>query len=111
MKQGKKEAIPALAKTDEGCSMLLVHKKQSIRDLVAAKLAITSWPTHAKKVRRMIRWAKCSGDKLPIFLKYYGGAVLIHKVLAAKAGENQSTRSSLRFVIVCLLRADRPLLL
>jgi len=72
MKQGKKEMIPALAKTDEGCSALLVHKKQSIRDLVAAKLAITSWPTHAKKVRRMITWAKCTGGKLSIFLKFYG---------------------------------------
>lgn len=71
-KKGKKEIIPALAKTDEGCAMLLVHKKQSIRDLIAAKLAITSWPTHAKKLRRMITWAKCTNDLLRIFLKYYG---------------------------------------
>ena len=73
MKKGKKETIPALAKTDEGCTMLLSHRKQSIRDLVAAKLAITSWPTHAKRVRSMIAQTKSSGDLLRVPLKYYGG--------------------------------------
>ncbi|KKK74148.1 hypothetical protein LCGC14_2886670, partial [marine sediment metagenome] len=72
MKHGKNEMIPALAKTDEGCAMLLSHKKRSIRELVAAKLAITSWPTHAKRVRRMIVQTRCSGDLLRVPLKYYG---------------------------------------
>ena len=72
MKAGKKEMIPALAKTDEGCTMLLSHEKQSIRELVAAKLAITSWPTHAARVRRMIVQTRCSGDLLRVPLKYYG---------------------------------------
>ncbi|HEC62176.1 MAG TPA: hypothetical protein ENI27_07985 [bacterium] len=66
MKMGKNETIPALAKTDEGCTMLLSHKKQSIRELVAAKLAIASWPTHAKRVRRMIVQTRCSGDLLRV---------------------------------------------
>ena len=72
MKTGTKEMIPALAKTDEGCAALLTHKKQSIRKLVAAKLAITSWPTHAKRLRSMIVQCKNSGDLLRVFLKYYG---------------------------------------
>ena len=72
MKQGKKEMIPALAKTDEACQALLVHEKKSIRDLVAARLSLRSWPTHAKRVRKMIAQARCSGDLLRILLKFYG---------------------------------------
>jgi len=72
MKQGKKEMIPALAKTDEACQALLVHKKENIRDLVAAKLGMTTWPKHAKRVRKMIIQTQCSGDMLRVPLKYYG---------------------------------------
>lgn len=73
MKQGKKEMIPALAKTDEACQALLVHKKKSIRDLVAARLSLRSWPTHAKRVQKLIAQTKCSHDKLRVNLRYYGG--------------------------------------
>lgn len=69
----KRKRIPALAKTDEACQALLVHRKEWVRDLVSAKLGMTSWPAHAKRVRNMIIQCRCSLDRLRVPLKYYGG--------------------------------------
>jgi len=73
MKQGKKEMIPALAKSDEGFQQLLVHPVQRVRELCQAKQAAKSWPAHIKRIEKMELAARCYGGKLPIPLKYCGG--------------------------------------
>jgi len=72
-KIGKKGMIPALAKNDEACKELLTHTKKKVRDLVQARLDITSWPSHAKRVQSIINQAHCSDNKVRVPLKYYGG--------------------------------------
>ena len=73
MKQGKRGNIPALAKADEACQQLLVHPKQEVRDLIVARLAVKSWPTHIKRVGSLIAQTKVNGGLLRVPLTYYGG--------------------------------------
>lgn len=72
-KIGKVGMIPALAKNDEACKLLLGHSNKAVRDLVQARLGITSWPSHAKRVQGIINQARCSDGKIRVPLKYYGG--------------------------------------
>jgi len=72
MKQGKKKMIPALAQEDVGFQLLLVHPVEKVRDLMAAKAAVTSWPLHQAKVDSIIAQATCSGDRVRVPIKYYG---------------------------------------
>jgi DNA polymerase len=72
-KLGKAGMIPALAKNDEACQQLLCHPNKAVRDLVQARLDITSWPSHAKRVQSIINQARCSDGKVRVPLKYYGG--------------------------------------
>jgi len=72
MKQGKKKMIPALAQEDVGFQLLLVHPVEKVRDLMAAKAAVTSWPLHKAKVDSIIAQAACSGDHVRVPIKYYG---------------------------------------
>lgn len=65
--------VPAFAKTDEGFKQLLNHSDEKVRTLMQAKVASKSWPSHIKRIEKMIRSAKCSNDLLRIYLKYYGG--------------------------------------
>lgn len=73
MKQGKRGNIPALAKADEACQQLLVHPRQEVRDLIIARLAAKSWPTHIKRVGSLIAQTKANGGLLRVPLTYYGG--------------------------------------
>ena len=73
MKQGKKEMIPAFSKKDDGCKYLLAHRVPAVRDLMEARLAIKSWPTHIKRVNRIMRQAECRRGMFGIPLNYYGG--------------------------------------
>ena len=73
MKQGKRGNIPALAKNDEACQQLLVHPKKEVRDLVSARLATKSWPTHIKRVESIIAQTRANGGLLRVPLNYYGG--------------------------------------
>lgn len=72
MKQGKRGNIPALAKSDEACQELLVHPKKEVRDLVTARVAAKSWPTHIKKIGGLVSQFKANGGLLRIPLNYYG---------------------------------------
>ncbi|MCP4541682.1 MAG: hypothetical protein GY832_31505 [Chloroflexi bacterium] len=73
MKQGKKAMIPTFSKGDDGCKYLLNHAVPAVRDLMEARLAVRSWPTHVKRVERIMRQARCRGGLLGIPLNYYGG--------------------------------------
>ena len=65
--------VPQLAKTDEGFKQMLNSPDENVRNLMAAKVAMTSWPGHIKRIEKMIREADCCNGLLRIFLKYYGG--------------------------------------
>jgi DNA polymerase len=71
MKQGKRGNIPALAKDDEACQQLVVHPKKEVRDLVLARLACRSWPTHIKRVQSLISQTMANGGLLRVPLTYY----------------------------------------
>ena len=71
-KQGKIKRLLAIAKTDPGYSYLLEHPKAEVRELMEARIAAKSWPTHIKRVVRMKDVFKSAGHKMPIPLKYSG---------------------------------------
>jgi len=76
MKPGKNKMIPALAQQDVGFQLLLVHPDEKVRDLMAAKAAVTSWPLHKAKVDSIIAQASHSNNMMRIPLKYYGAHCL-----------------------------------
>ncbi len=63
---------PALAKTDEGCLLLLAHPKDEVRQLMEARKAVKSWPLHLKRIESMRALATACGGRMPIPLNYYG---------------------------------------
>lgn len=63
---------PALAKTDDGCKLLLAHSKDEVRKLMEARQAVKSWPLHIKRVLAMQTLADVCNGKLPVPLNYYG---------------------------------------
>ena len=71
MKRGKRDNIPALAKADEACQQLLVHPKQEVKDLVVARLAAKSWPTHIKRVGSLVSQTIANGGLLRVPINYY----------------------------------------
>ena len=72
-KQGKKKLIPALAKTDPGLLLLKEHPDGNVRNLIAARQAVGSWPLHIARVGRMQTQSQASGDgRLPVPLLYCG---------------------------------------
>ena len=72
MKIGKKGQILAIAKTDPGYSYLLNHPNDQARQLMEARVAVTSWPLHIKRIEKLQSTFECAGKRLPIPLKYYG---------------------------------------
>ncbi len=69
---GMPKVGPALAKTDEGCLMLLAHSKDEVRKLMEARKAVKSWPLHLKRIESMRALATACGGKMPVPLNYYG---------------------------------------
>lgn len=65
--------IPATAKSDAEIDRLKFHDKKEVRDLIHARLALKSWPTHIKKLQGVIRQARARDGWLGIPLHYYGG--------------------------------------
>ncbi len=71
MKKGKNKMILAVAQADEGMKFLLTHQKEEIRLLAEARLAISSWPLHIKRVQNLVNQAKARNGFLGIPLTYY----------------------------------------
>ena len=71
MKQGKNKMILAVAQADEGMKFLLTHPEEEVRLLAEARLAISSWPLHIKRVQNLINQAKARDGWLGIPLSYY----------------------------------------
>jgi len=72
MKNGKKELIPALSKTDEAMQALCSHPDERVRTLCQARLALKSWAGHIKRIDNMMNQALAEGGKLRVPLNYYG---------------------------------------
>jgi len=66
------DAILAIAKDDEQLEFLTGHPDQRVRELMAARTGIKSWPLHIGRVERIARQAGASGGLLPVPLKYHG---------------------------------------
>ena len=62
----------AIAKTDSTRELLVIHEDDTVRFLMAARIAIKSWPLHIKRIDRIVSQCKAAGGKLPVPLKYYG---------------------------------------
>lgn len=62
------KVIPAVAKSDEALQALLLHPKQEVVDLVAARLAVKSTIGETRAARMIERGR--GGMRLPIYLNY-----------------------------------------
>lgn len=71
-KFGKRAALLAIAKDDPARKLLENHAYERVRHLMAARSAVTSWPTHMQRVERICRMALACGGVLPVPLKYHG---------------------------------------
>ena len=64
---------PTFAKDDDGCKWLQAHTDPDISELVKARVAVKSWPTHIKKINGIMNQASCGGsDMLRVPLTFYG---------------------------------------
>lgn len=64
--------IPALAKNDDGCKWLIAHPDSIVSSLMAARLALNSWPSHIKRLTQMRNQSSASAGKFRVPLKFYG---------------------------------------
>lgn len=71
-KFGKRGALLAIAKDDPERKLLEQHASERVRNLMAGRAAITSWPTHVQRIERIIRMACACAGVLPVPLKYHG---------------------------------------
>jgi len=62
----------AIAKTDPERDILLAHTYEPVRSLMEARVAIKSWPNHAKRVRAISAQCDAAGGHLCVPLKYHG---------------------------------------
>lgn len=62
----------AIAKDDPARKLLEEHDDETIRNLMVAKNALSSWPDHITRVRSIIAQCKAAGGVLPVPLKYFG---------------------------------------
>lgn len=72
MKVCKRGMMLALAKDDPERKLLAAHPDETIRNLIAARGALDSWPLHIKRVKRMMAMAAVCGGLLPVPLNYWG---------------------------------------
>lgn len=64
--------ILAIAKDDPARKELVNHSSERVRKLMAARLALDSWPLHIRRVERIMGQARANGGLLPVPLKYHG---------------------------------------
>lgn len=72
MKVCKRGMMLALAKDDPERKLLAAHTDETVRNLIAARGALDSWPLHIKRVRRLLSMAAACGGLLPVPLNYWG---------------------------------------
>ena len=62
----------AEAKTDPEREILLNHYDINVQSLMAARVAIKSWPAHISRVENLLRQALAMNGRLCVPLRYYG---------------------------------------
>lgn len=62
----------ALAKSDLARKVLARHRDEKVRNLIAARGALDSWPIHLSRVRRMVMIAHACDGLLPVPLHFHG---------------------------------------
>lgn len=72
MKVGKRGMMLALAKGDKERAILASHPDEEVRNLIAARGALDSWPLHIKRVQRMMAMALAWGGLMPVPVQYWG---------------------------------------
>lgn len=73
IKYGKNnQALLAIAKDDPERKELEHHRDDRVRKLMAARLALDSWPLHIRRVERIMGQARAGGGLLHVPLKYHG---------------------------------------
>jgi DNA polymerase len=73
IKYGKNnQALLAIAKDDPQRKELQFHADEHVRNLMAARLALDSWPLHIRRVERIMGQARAGGGRLHVPLKYHG---------------------------------------
>jgi hypothetical protein len=72
LKDGSPRKLLAIAKDDEELDALKGHQSERVRQLLAARTAVKSWPLHIARVERIRRQARANGGVLPVPLKYCG---------------------------------------
>lgn len=60
----------ACAKDDPQREELEEHPDETVRNLMAAKSAVSSWPNHIKRVDRIVNQCRAAGGRMPIPLNY-----------------------------------------
>lgn len=71
-KLGKKGYLLAASKVDPERETLLYHRSSTVRNLMAARIAVKSTPLHVKRIEKLIRIATAAGGLLPVSLHYHG---------------------------------------
>lgn len=71
-KDGTPVKLLAIAKDDPQLEQLQIHRSENVRQLIAARSAVKSWPLHIARVERIARQAKAAGGLFPNPLKYCG---------------------------------------
>lgn len=69
---GRPGVGPALAKTDEARQELEVHSDERVRNLMAARKMVGSWPLHIKRIGKIRDLATAAKGRVPVPLNYYG---------------------------------------
>lgn len=72
VKIGKDKMLLAIAKDDPQRAILVGHADERVRLLMAARIALDSWPLHIGRVERIMRQARANAGILPVPLKYHG---------------------------------------
>jgi DNA polymerase len=62
----------ATAKADPQRDRLLHHENKTVRELMQAKAALKSWPSHMTRIDSIIRQYQNAGNVLPVPLGYHG---------------------------------------
>jgi DNA polymerase len=66
----------ATAKDDPERDELVKHPDETVRKIMAAKVAVGSWPNHIKRVKRIVSQSRANDGVLPVPLRYGGAHTL-----------------------------------
>lgn len=69
---GKPRVLLAIAKDDDKLVVLKAHQSPKVRELMAARQAVKSWPLHIGRVHSIMAQARATDGLLAVPLRYHG---------------------------------------